>query len=114
MRSGCRYISGDAHEFERERLTDYFSPFSADLIGFAGSFFIVAAFAYSNVTAQMNVLWFNVANLLGAALLTVSLTVNYNLPTIVLEVVWMAIAIFGIFKALRTRKKDSKNPGVPE
>ena len=85
-------------------MTDYLSPFVADLIGFAGSFFIVAAFAYSNLTTQMNALWFNVSNFVGAALLTVSLMVNYNLPTIVLEVVWMAIAIFGIIKALKTRK----------
>ncbi len=90
-------------------MTDYLSPFAADLIGFAGSFFIVAAFAYSNLTTQMNALWFNVANFIGAALLTVSLTVNYNLPTIVLEVVWMAIAVFGIIKALRTRGKDDSD-----
>ena len=88
-------------------MTEYLSPFVADLIGFAGSFFIVAAFAYSNLTTQMNALWFNVSNLLGAALLTVSLTVNYNLPTMVLEVVWMAIAIFGIVKALKARHQDS-------
>ena len=89
-------------------MTEYLSPFAADLIGFAGSFFIVAAFAYSNLTTQMNALWFNVSNFVGAALLTVSLTVNYNLPTIVLEVVWMAIAVFGIFKVLRTQKNSSK------
>ncbi len=85
-------------------MTEYLSPFTADLIGFAGSFFIVAAFAYSNLTTQMNALWFNVSNFVGAALLTVSLTVNYNLPTMVLEVVWMAIALFGIFKALRVNR----------
>lgn len=90
-------------------MTDYLSPFAADLIGFAGSFFIVAAFAYSNLTTNMNALWFNVSNFVGAALLTVSLTVNYNLPTIVLEIVWMAIAIFGIFKALRARQKKVKH-----
>ncbi len=95
-------------------MTDFLSPFIADLIGFAGSFFIVAAFAYSNLTTQMNALWFNVSNLLGAALLTISLTVNYNLPTMVLEVVWMAIALFGIFKALRTRKEAVKHPGIAE
>jgi predicted benzoate:H+ symporter BenE len=95
-------------------LTEYLSPFAADLIGFAGSFFIVAAFAYSNLTTQMNALWFNVSNLLGAALLTISLTVNYNLPTMVLEVVWMAIAIFGIFKALRTRNDAAKHSGIAE
>ena len=95
-------------------MTEYLSPFAADLIGFAGSFFIVAAFAYSNLTTQMNALWFNVSNFVGAALLTVSLTVNYNLPTIVLEVVWMAIAIFGILKALKTRSKDKENLSNPK
>lgn len=85
-------------------MTEYISPFAADLIGFAGSFFIVAAFAYSNLTTQMNTLWFNVSNFIGAALLTVSLTVNFNLPTMVLEVVWMAIALFGIAKALIARR----------
>ncbi|WP_397591391.1 hypothetical protein [Sphingorhabdus sp.] len=85
-------------------MTEYLSPFAADLIGFAGSFFIVAAFAYSNLTAQINAYWFNVANFLGAALLTISLTVNFNLPTMVLEIVWMAIALFGIIKALMARR----------
>ena len=95
-------------------MTEYLSPFAADLIGFAGSFFIVAAFAYSNLTTQMNALWFNVSNFVGAALLTVSLTVNYNLPTMVLEVVWMAIAIFGILKALKMRSKDRENLSNPK
>ena len=95
-------------------MTEYLSPFAADLIGFVGSFFIVAAFAYSNLTTQMNTLWFNVSNFIGAALLTVSLTVNYNLPTMVLEVVWMAIAIFGILKALKTRSKDRENLSNPK
>lgn len=76
----------------------------ADIIGFAGSFFIVAAFAYSNMTQAMNLIWFNVMNFIGAALLAISLTVNYNLPTMVLEFVWMAIALFGIGKAIKQRK----------
>ena len=95
-------------------MTEYLSPFVADLIGFVGSFFIVAAFAYSNLTTQINALWFNVSNFVGAALLTVSLTVNYNLPTMVLEIVWMAIAIFGILKALKTRSKDRENLSNPK
>ena len=91
-------------------MTEYLSPFAADLVGFAGSFFIVAAFAYSNLTKQMNALWFNVANFVGAALLTVSLTVNFNLPTMVLEVVWMAIALFGSAKALMARRAATGAP----
>ncbi|TMM50128.1 CBU_0592 family membrane protein [Qipengyuania marisflavi] len=85
------------------------SSFAADLIGFAGSFCIVAAFAYSNMATRMNLLLFNAVNFIGAALLAVSLTVNYNLPTMVLEIVWMIIAAFGIVKALRSR-----SPGVTE
>lgn len=81
------------------------SSFTADLIGFAGSFCIVAAFAYSNLAKQMNLLLFNAVNFLGAALLTVSLMVNFNLPTLVLEIVWMAIALFGIGKALIEKRK---------
>ena len=81
------------------------SSFAADLIGFAGSFCIVAAFAYSNIAKEMNLLLFNIVNFSGAALLTISLTVNFNLPTMVLEIVWMIIALFGIGKALRTRLK---------
>ena len=79
------------------------SSFAADIIGFIGSFCIVAAFAYSNMAKQMNLLLFNVVNFVGAALLAISLTVNYNLPTMVLEIVWMGIALFGIIKALRER-----------
>ncbi len=86
-------------------MTDYLSPFAADLIGFAGSFCIVAAYAYSNVAKAMNMVLFNVVNFIGAALLAVSLTVNYNLPTLVLEIVWMAIALFGLAKAMRSRRE---------
>ena len=81
------------------------TPFAADLIGFAGSFCIVGAYAYSNVVKAMNMVVFNVVNFVGAALLAVSLTVNYNLPTLVLEIVWMAIALFGLARAIRGRRK---------
>ena len=83
------------------------SSFMADLIGFAGSFCIVAAFAYSNIAKSMNLLLFNGVNFVGAALLAVSLTVNYNLPTMVLEVIWMIIAALGVVKALRSRRTSA-------
>jgi hypothetical protein len=82
----------------------FISPFAADLIGFAGSACIIAAFAYSNMSSAMNLLLFNVVNFVGAALLALSLTVNYNLPTMVLEIIWMGIALLGIVKALRQRR----------
>ncbi|RZV31697.1 MAG: hypothetical protein EX262_08610 [Sphingomonadaceae bacterium] len=81
------------------------SPFAADLIGFAGSFCIVAAFAYSNLSKNMNMILFNLVNLTGALLLIISLTVNYNLPTMVLEIVWVGIALFGLVRELSRRLK---------
>ena len=81
------------------------SSFTADLIGFAGSFCIVAAYAYSNVAKAMNMVAFNLLNFVGAALLTVSLMVNFNLPTLVLEIVWMVIALFGLTRAVLVRRR---------
>ncbi|MEP2235120.1 MAG: hypothetical protein ABJM58_02830 [Alteripontixanthobacter sp.] len=86
-------------------MSDFLSPFAADLIGFAGSFCIVGAFAYSNLSQSMNMVLFNLVNLLGALLLIVSLTVNYNLPTMVLEIVWVGIALFGLFRVWLDRRK---------
>lgn len=80
------------------------TPFTADLIGFAGSFTLVAAYIYSNVARPVSMAVFNLLNLIGAALLAVSLTVNYNLPTLVLEFVWMGIALYGLGKAYRARR----------
>ena len=50
-------------------------------------------------------------NLAGAALLTVSLLVHMNLPSLVLEGFWAAIAIYGLVKALRQRgaKAESRD-----
>ncbi len=83
----------------------YISSFTADLIGFAGMFCIVSAFAYSNVVKLLNMLLFNFTNLVGAVLLTISLLVNFNLPTFVLEIVWIAISLFGLGKEIARRRK---------
>ncbi len=64
----------------------------------------MGAYAYSNMAKTMNMVLFNIVNFIGAALLTVSLTVNFNLPTMVLEIVWMAIALFGLGKELKRRR----------
>lgn len=86
-------------------MTNFITPFAADLIGFAGSFCIVAAYAYSNISKVMNMVGFNLVNFIGAALLAISLTVNYNLPTLVLEFVWMGIALLGLGRTLLSRRK---------
>lgn len=95
-------------------MSAYISSFAADMIGFVGMFCIVSAYAYSNIAQQMNLLLFNGVNLLGAILLMISLTVNFNLPSMVLEAIWMMIAIFGIIKALRQKSNHQKSDDTPE
>ena len=79
------------------------SQLAADLIGLTGSALFIAAFAYANVAKQLNKVVFNLANLVGAILLLVSLSVNFNLAAVVLESAWGAIAAVGLVLALRRR-----------
>jgi hypothetical protein len=76
----------------------------ADVIGLAGSALFIAGFAYANLSKHLNKVLFNAANLLGAILLLISLSVSFNLAAVVLEVVWGAIAGAGLVSALLKRK----------
>lgn len=73
-------------------------------IGFLGTACIIGAYAYLTYVDKPNPYVLHGTNLAGAALLTISLLVHTNWPSLVLEGFWAAIAIFGIVKALRHRK----------
>ncbi|MDB5725329.1 MAG: putative permease [Novosphingobium sp.] len=83
------------------------SHLAANLAGFAGMACIIFAYAYVTGKAQANPLIQHGVNLLGAALLTVSLLVNLNPASLVLEFFWAAIAIWGLVKALRARRSTT-------
>ncbi|MEL6876991.1 MAG: permease [Pseudomonadota bacterium] len=84
------------------------TPFDLySLIGFIGTACIIAAYAYLTIKDEPNPFVLHGTNLTGAALLTISLLVHTNWPSLVLEGFWAAIAIFGLFKALRMRKKTA-------
>ena len=75
------------------------------LVGFVGMACIIGAYAYMTAKDEPNPFVLHGTNLAGAALLTVSLLVHTNLPSLVLEGFWAAIAIYGLVKAVRARKK---------
>jgi hypothetical protein len=79
------------------------NPVIADAIGLVGSALMVAAYAYSNMAARIDFLLFNLLNLVGSFLLISSLTVHFNLASMMLEIVWAAIAAVGLAKAWRRR-----------
>ena len=75
------------------------------LVGFVGMACIIAAYAYLTWKDEPNPFVLHGTNLAGATLLTVSLVVHTNWPSLVLEGFWAAIAIYGLVKALRERRK---------
>ncbi|WP_338445625.1 permease [Pelagerythrobacter marensis] len=77
----------------------------ATLVGFVGMGCIIAAYAYLTWNEAPNPFVLHGTNLLGAALLTVSLLVHTNWPSLVLEGFWAAIAIYGLAKAARGRRQ---------
>jgi hypothetical protein len=79
------------------------SPLAADVVGLIGSALFIGAFAYANIAKTLNKVWFNLANLAGAILLLISLSVTFNLAAFVLEAAWALIALFGIAAAMRER-----------
>lgn len=85
-------------------MTDLLDIYS--LVGFVGMGCIISAYFYLTAVEQPNPFILHGTNLAGAALLTVSLLVHTNLPSLVLEGFWAAIALWGLAKALRTRGKE--------
>jgi hypothetical protein len=73
---------------------------AGDVIGLVGSALFIAAFAYANLTHHLNKVLFNAANLAGAVLLLISLSITFNLASFVLEAVWGLIAAAGLLSAL--------------
>lgn len=82
------------------------SPLAADIIGLVGSALFIAAFAYANVSKHLNKVIFNLANLVGAILLLISLSVTFNLAAFVLEAAWGTIAAVGLALAIRAKMRD--------
>lgn len=79
----------------------------ANMIGILGSILIVGAYAYNVYARSGDAFIYNGTNLLGALLLTLSLLVHFNLAALLLEIVWIAIAIGGLWKAYQTKREPS-------
>jgi hypothetical protein len=77
-----------------------------DYIGFIGTACIILAYFLNQSRALASTdIRYPLINLVGACLLLYSLYFVPNLPSIVIEVFWIAISLMGIAKALKERKK---------
>lgn len=79
-----------------------------DIVGTLGVVIILAAYFLLQVgRIHISGLGYSVANLIGAALITVSLLFEFNFSAFLIEVCWMLISIVGIIGFLR-RRRDQK------
>lgn len=75
----------------------------ANVIGILGSILIVSAYAYNVYAKSVDPFIYNGTNLIGAILLTISLLVHFNLASLLLEIVWITIALGGLWKAYQKK-----------
>lgn len=77
-------------------------------IGFVGMLFIVWAYFLLQLEKQtVNSYTYQILNLLGAILLLISLFVHFNLGSFIIEVFWIIITLFGMYKNLKGKKNEN-------
>ena len=76
-----------------------------DIIGLMGVTLILVVYGLVHLDRiDVKKITFSVLNSIGAALILVSLYVDYNLPAVTIEVAWILISLYGIYAAIRRKK----------
>ena len=75
-----------------------------DIVGFVGAAIGIGAYFANQQRWLRSDDWrFPFANLVGASLIFVSLCFDWNFPSVVIEVFWALISLWGIVKSLAGR-----------
>lgn len=73
-----------------------------DTVGLIGAFLVVLAYYLLQLERVLpQSLSYNIINLVGAALLLISLCFNFNLASFVIEIFWIAASLIGLWKYWR-------------
>lgn len=81
---------------------------AADLVGLVGVVLILSAYALlqgGRLAVRSPI--YSAMNLVGSGLILFSLTVDFNLPSAIIEGAWTLISIYGLAVALRERTPES-------
>jgi len=87
---------------------------AATLVGYAGAAVVILGYFLNQKGRVPSEDWrFPATNLLGSALVLVSLFHHPNLPSVVIEVFWSSISVYGLRKNLRARREARSRPTPP-
>lgn len=77
-----------------------------DAIGMLGVVMILAVYALVQMSRiDVRKIAYSLFNALGAGLILVSLSVDFNLSAFVIEICWLLISTIGVFSAIRRNRK---------
>ncbi len=83
-----------------------------DMIGMTGVTLVLTAYGLLNLNKlTSHSLVYQLMNLLGAVLLLISLCFNFNLSSVVIEVVWITFSLIGIIRVFRARQVRAVHAG---
>ena len=78
---------------------------ATDVLGYVGAGLIIVAYFLNQNGRLASDDWrFPALNLGGSAVVLVSLMTNLNLPSVVIEVFWLSISVYGIWRIRRLRR----------
>jgi hypothetical protein len=76
-----------------------------NLVGFTGAVVLMAAYFANQERWLASDDWrYPALNLVGAVLIFVSLCFDWNFPSVVIELFWAAISVWGIYRSLADRR----------
>lgn len=76
-------------------------PLIADIAGFAGLFVIAGAYLYlSYKPVRPDALYF-MLNIAGSLFLAISLSIKVNVPSLSLQIFWIAVSLLGLLRLRR-------------
>jgi hypothetical protein len=80
-------------------LSANFIEFMPDLLGIIGVLLVLWYYFLLQIgKCTSNSLGFSVGNFIGSILLLISLGFNWNLASVIIEIAWLLISLYGIIK----------------
>lgn len=82
----------------------------SSILGVIGALCVVIAYTLLQTNKlQYETYTYNLLNFIGALLLTISLVYNFNLGSFLIEVVWLSVSSYGLYKVWKKNYDSRKN-----
>lgn len=82
-------------------------------IGIAGVILIILAYFLLQIDRlTQDHISYSLLNLIGALFLLISLFYTWNLASVIIEIFWLAISLFGLIKAIHRRRMKKQHKSI--